>query len=73
MSTEKNSVRIDSTEEQPSQQNVEFDVEPLEERIAPTTLGFEGLEDRIAPTTLGVDMLEDRIAPTTLVPRPDGN
>lgn len=65
MSTEKNSVRIETTDEQPDtvaqpQTNADdFAVEELEERIAPTTLGFQALEDRIAPATL--------------VPRPDGN
>ena len=31
---------------------IEFSVEELEERIAPTTLGFSELEDRIAPTQI---------------------
>lgn len=62
MSTnEKSSVRIELTEEQRKNLKeqtgadasaIEFDVEELEERIAPTTLGVVELEDRVAPAQL---------------------
>lgn len=58
---EKSSVRIELTEEQRKElleqtgtdaSAIEFDVQELEERIAPTTLGVDMLEDRISPTQL---------------------
>jgi uncharacterized small protein (DUF1192 family) len=56
-----NNVKLELTPEQKKQIQeatgkdasvIEFSVEELEERIAPTTLGFSELEDRIAPATV---------------------
>ena len=60
MSNEKR-VKLELTPEQQNQIKqatgddasvIEFSVEELEERIAPTTLGFSELEDRIAPASV---------------------